>query len=102
MLGTVNPVWRYADEIKLVPVTSEEAKFKDIYVGEEEGKNPSRFFVKEGGVTYQVRWDEYAGTWRIIIPGSTRMLTDPPVRLNEDGHWKVSDYSTLSSARVKP
>ncbi|RJF58553.1 hypothetical protein D4100_07325 [Serratia inhibens] len=68
----------------------EKGKYKNIYELRE--INDRHYFIRQDEATYQVRWDDYAHTWRVINPDNPgRFIYAVPV-MQKNGAWVTHSY----------
>ncbi|MET0123943.1 MAG: DUF6543 domain-containing protein [Pseudomonas caspiana] len=59
--------------------------FKEIYEQAQQG-SASRFYIKQDGKTFQVRYDRDSGVWRLIDPRRPDAYYQLPIR-SQGGNW---------------
>ncbi|CAE6832828.1 hypothetical protein R70006_06739 [Paraburkholderia domus] len=60
-------------------------------------------YIEIDRAVYQVRWDNYASTWRVIDPAHPKRLNHAvPVRLDDDRRWVVHNGSPTQRKVMSP
>jgi hypothetical protein len=74
----------------------------DVYTKPADSKMNGHYFIKSDGNLYQIRWDDYAHTWRTVDPNNPgRFSYGEPVVL-EDGNWVINkNYGGLRGGEIK-
>ncbi|MGF6901295.1 cytotoxic necrotizing factor Rho-activating domain-containing protein [Paraburkholderia sp. GAS348] len=94
--GEINESWQRAGISLDGMIKGEDSPNKGVYrnpragssTGTSTDTDSSDYYIKDRSAIYEVRWDEYARTWRVIDPGHPGKFSYAvPVKLNEDGRW---------------
>jgi len=74
----------------------------DVYTSTTDSKMNGKYFITSDGNLYQIRWDDYAHTWRTVDPNNLgRFSYGEPVIL-EDGNWVINkNYGGLRGGEIK-
>ena len=62
----------------------------DVYKFTASGENNGNYFIKSGDNLYQVRWDDYAHTWRTVDPKNPGRFSYGDPIVFEDGNWVIN------------
>ncbi|MEZ0605028.1 cytotoxic necrotizing factor Rho-activating domain-containing protein [Paraburkholderia sp. IW21] len=91
-MGKIDESWRKMD-ISLDGMIKGDGPFsKGVYRNPVAGTSADTdwfdYYIKEGSDLFQVRWDDYARTWRVMNPAHPEKFNYAvPIKLNERGRW---------------
>ncbi|MEZ0602111.1 cytotoxic necrotizing factor Rho-activating domain-containing protein [Paraburkholderia sp. IW21] len=90
--GKINENWRKNDISLDGMIKGDGSLNKGVYRNAvaSTSANPEGFeyYIEAGSGKYQVRWDDYARTWRVVDPKHPRQFSYAvPVKLDESGQW---------------
>jgi len=98
----LNKAWRVSES----PQNLRPANGQDYYNGVFQSKNSAGedlFYIKDNDDLYQVRWDDYARTWRVVNPANpSRFMYAHPVKLGKNNKWALhSDLPGAGGGKIK-
>ncbi|MDF7761414.1 hypothetical protein PU683_17980 [Kosakonia cowanii] len=74
----------------------------DVYTSTADDTVDRKYFIKSEGNLYQVRWDDYAHTWRTVDPNNSGRLSYGEPVIFEDGNWVINkNYGGLRGGAIK-
>jgi len=74
----------------------------DVYTSTADSTVDRKYFIKSEGNLYQIRWDDYAHTWRTVDPNNPGRFSYGEPIIFEDGDWIINkNYGGLRGGAIK-
>mgnify|MGYP004722777297 CR=1 FL=1 len=61
-------------EVSIDSLTPSTERGVTVYITKADGKGKGNYYIKSDGNIYQIRWDDYANTWRTVDPKNRGVL----------------------------
>ena len=74
----------------------------EVYTSTADSKIDRKYFIKSEDNLYQIRWDDYAHTWRTVDPKNPGRFSYGEPVIFEDGNWVINkNYGGLRGGAIK-
>ncbi len=74
----------------------------DVYTSTADSNMDKKYFIKSQDNLYQIRWDDYAHTWRTVDPKNPGRFSYGEPVIFEDGNWVINrNYGGLHGGAIK-
>ncbi|AZI89083.1 hypothetical protein EH164_19405 [Kosakonia sp. CCTCC M2018092] len=82
----------------LTPTTERGVK---VYITKANGESKRNYYIKSDGNIHQIRWDDYAQTWRTVDPKNPGRFSYGEPIVFEDGKWVINkNYGGLRGGAI--
>lgn len=89
-------------EVSIDSLTPSTERGVTVYITKADGKGTGNYYIKSDGNIYQIRWDDYANTWRTVDPKNPGRFSYGEPIVFEDGKWVINkNYGGLRGGQLR-
>ena len=89
-------------EISIDDLTPSTERGVTVYITKADGPGKGNYYIKSDDNIYQIRWDDYAHTWRTVDPKNPGRFSYGEPIVFEDGKWVINkNYGGLRGGAIK-
>ncbi|WP_342322381.1 hypothetical protein AAEY27_19145 [Kosakonia sp. BYX6] len=88
-------------EISLDDLSETNVRGVKVYITKASGERKGNYYIKSDDNIYQIRWDDYAQTWRTVDPKNPGRFSYGEPVVYEDGKWVINkNYGGLRGGGI--